>query len=688
MKKFSNTLLLLIISVVALSAQPNIQLTNHASGFVRPVDIAHCGDERLFIVEQRGIIWILDNNGNKLPNPFLDIMSIVNSNANERGLLGLAFHPNYFQNGYFYVNYTRSNGQTRIARYSVLPGNANQADPASEFVLLDINQPFSNHNGGCMKFGPDGYLYTSPGDGGSGGDPQNHGQNRMSLLGKMLRLDVDGGSPYSIPPDNPFVNDNSTRDEIWAWGLRNPWRFSFDRLTGDLWIGDVGQDAWEEINFQPASSPGGENYGWRCYEGNAIYNTTGCPPAGSMTFPVAVYSNTGAVGCSVTGGFVYRGCRYPSLYGHYLYADYCTGIFWSLTPDGAGGWINQQLADLNNFQFVSFGENKNGELFIAGLGNGIIYRLTETSGEFNYDFTITNATCSGQSDGSITVNFTGNNNPVLLDWNTGSSSPQLLNLPAGNYAVTITGGNGCTATETLEVVASVLISGEATPEDCPGDANGSISLSVSGSAGPPVVNWNDGSTAIVRTGLSAGSYSVTLTTVEGCNFSETYLVETAFDAPEVPVVTVNGSLLSSTGGYATYQWLLNGEPIAGADQQEYTAAVDGSYSVLVANNDGCTATSAPVSVTITGTVNLPGIESLRLTPNPFGQTLRLELTAQQPVGLTVQLKDMYGKLLLERKLPPQHHVNEVFDVQSLPSGTYILIVKTPEGEWSERVVKG
>ncbi|MFQ5446285.1 MAG: PQQ-dependent sugar dehydrogenase [Saprospiraceae bacterium] len=355
----------------ALEAQPDIALTTFSTGFSKPVDIANCGDNRLFVLEQHtGRIYILDENGNRLPIPFLDLPPVGQSN--EQGLLGIAFHPDYLNNSYFFINYNLPNGNSRISRFSV-SGDPNIADPNSEMVLLEVDQPFSNHNGGCLKFGPDGYLYAGFGDGGSGGDPQGNGQNRTVLLGKMLRLDVDNGSPYAIPPDNPFVNDPGTLDEIWAIGTRNPWRFSFDQATGDLWIGDVGQNNWEEIDFQPAGSAGGQNYGWRCYEGNHPFNTGGCNPMNTMTFPVAEYQNTNGAGCSVTGGLVYRGIHYPELYGRYLYTDYCTGIIWSLTPDGQGGWVNEQLNNLLDFQFVSFGENKQHELFVTGHATGNIY---------------------------------------------------------------------------------------------------------------------------------------------------------------------------------------------------------------------------------------------------------------------------------------------------------------------------
>ena len=686
MIKFLTSLTLVFCFTSCAQAQPNIELLTFASGFTRPLDIANCGDERLFIVEQRGIIWILDQNGNKLPTPFLNIDPSVGSGGNEQGLLGLAFHPNYAENGYFYVNYTKNNGDTRVSRFSVMPGDPNQADPASEMMLFEVDQPFSNHNGGCVKFGPDGYLYLGLGDGGSGGDPQGNGQNRLKMLGKMLRIDVDGGEPYAIPPDNPFVNASSALPEIWAYGLRNPWRFSFDRNTGDLWIGDVGQDAWEEVDFQPANSPGGQNYGWRCYEGNHTYNANGCDPMSTMTFPVAEYQN--AASCSVTGGFVYRGCNFPELYGHYLYTDYCTGLVWSLTPNGTGGWNNQQLANLTDFQFVSFGENKNGELFLTGLSNGNIYRVTETSELFDYEISVTDVACPTEPGGSISLSFSGNNDPVQVEWSTGATGTQLNDLQAGIYSVTITGGNGCTATESVEVASTIQFAAAVTNENCPGDADGTITLTVTGNVEPVTAGWSDGSNDLNRTGLSAGNYSVTLATDEGCTIFENFTIETNFDAPVTPVIAVEmDTVLSAGSGYANYQWLLNGSPIAGAIQETFTATESGEYSVVVSNDDGCEATSGPVTVTVSGAVNLPGIEAVKLTPNPFGNALRLTLTASQPVSLTVQITDIQGKILFEKILPKQNHFEEKFDLQSLPSGVYFFTLKTEGGEWTERIVK-
>ncbi len=351
-----------------------LKLEPFISGFVAPVDIASAGDDRLFVVEKRGRIHVLDDAGQRLPEPFLNIQDRVRSSGNEQGLLGLAFHPDYAANGYFYLHYTRSDGDSRIARFRRDPENADRASADSEMILLEVNQPFSNHNGGDLAFGPDGYLYIGLGDGGSAGDPEENGQDRLSLLGKMLRIDVDSGDPYAIPEDNPFAVTDFALDEIWALGLRNPWRFSFDRGTGDLWIADVGQNRYEEVNVQPAGSVGGENYGWDCYEGFSPFEGAGCPAADQLTVPVYAYSHSDG-GCSVTGGRVYRGTSIPALQGVYVFTDYCDGLLRGLVPGGEGAFTPVDFVDGPDFDLVAFGEDAAGELFVAGLGSGTIYRI-------------------------------------------------------------------------------------------------------------------------------------------------------------------------------------------------------------------------------------------------------------------------------------------------------------------------
>lgn len=386
--------------------------------FNTPVDIAHAGDGRLFIVERAGIIRYatLDAPAASAPT-FLNITDRISAGG-EGGLLGLAFHPDFASNGYLYVNYvTNVGGQlyTRVSRFTV-SANSNVADAGSELILLQLAQPYSNHNGGDLNFGPDGYLYIGLGDGGSGGDPDERAQNINDLLGKMLRIDVDGGGSapqcgsnanYTVPADNPFV-DTAGCDEIWAVGLRNPWRFSFDRQTGDMFIGDVGQNAWEEIDFQPAGT-GGVNWGWDTKEGTHCYEpASGCDSTG-LTDPIYEYGHENGR-CSITGGFVYRGSQYPALAGSYLYADFCTGEVWGLSAnsgDWNGALTNNKLADIG--LIATFGEDANGEVYVAGYSNGIIYRIQDdapapilsisktapasvTSGEpFTYTLTISNS---------------------------------------------------------------------------------------------------------------------------------------------------------------------------------------------------------------------------------------------------------------------------------------------------------
>ncbi len=361
------------IAQVELATEPLI------TGLSDPLDITHAGDGsgRLFIAERLGRVRIWDG-ASLLPIPFLDISNLT-TGGGERGLLGLAFHPQYAVNGRFFVHYTDQQGDTVLAAYTVSP-DANIADPASAAIVLQTLQPFPNHNGGQIRFGPDGFLYMALGDGGSGGDPQNNAQNLNSLLGKLLRIDVDGAVPYAIPADNPFVGQLNVREEIWAYGLRNPWRFSFDRLTGDLFIGDVGQNRFEEINFQPAASTGGENYGWRLMEGSSCFNPPAdCNTAGDLVLPILEYGR--ATGFSVTGGFVYRGARIPELFGHYVFADFGTGTIFIAESQPGGLW-NVVSTLSTPLRISAFGEDEDGEIYLAhlALSVGAVHTINLAAG--------------------------------------------------------------------------------------------------------------------------------------------------------------------------------------------------------------------------------------------------------------------------------------------------------------------
>jgi len=346
-----------------------------ATGLSQPIGIANAGDGSgiLYILEKTGVIRMVQN-GQLLSNPFLDIHNLVGSSGSEQGLLGLAFHPNYSQNGFYYIDYTDLNGNTVIARFtkstSATPGNPS-TDPASQVVVLQIHQPYANHNGGQLGFGPDGFLYIGVGDGGSEGDPDVFGQSVQTLLAKILRIDVDHGDPYSIPLSNPYANGGGL-PEIWALGLRNPWRFSFDSQTGDLYIGDVGQDRWEEIDYLPATfSAVPANFGWSIREGLHPYKNTPNDTEIPLTDPVFEYGHDPA--CAVIGGYVYRGSALPDLNGVYLFGDNCSGIIWGLIPAG-NGIFRGEVVFQTGLNISSFGVDENGEIYLADLSGGI-YKL-------------------------------------------------------------------------------------------------------------------------------------------------------------------------------------------------------------------------------------------------------------------------------------------------------------------------
>ena len=358
---------------------PALKAEDFMEGFTLPLGIENCGDERLFIVEQGGKIWITLPDGSKLPNAFLDISDRVYTEGGEQGLLGLAFDPDYSVNGYLYVNYTsQTKGNTSISRFTVNAVNPNRVNKNTELVLLKVKQPFENHNGGQLRFGPDGYLYIGLGDGGDAGDPYQMAQNPGELLGKLLRIDVHSGELYGIPDSNPFKYVAGYKPEIYAIGLRNPWRFSFDRLTGDLWLADVGQNKYEEINFQAGLTEGGQNYGWDCKEGKHKFEPGNCSPLATLTNPIIEYSHAGD-DCTVVGGFVYRGTIYPNMFGKYFYNDYCSGRFSTIYNDG-GTWVDVPLLMEEPFEYVTFGEDMHGELYVADIAGGEIYKLIDTSG--------------------------------------------------------------------------------------------------------------------------------------------------------------------------------------------------------------------------------------------------------------------------------------------------------------------
>lgn len=392
--RFTFLLFTLVAALQTGHAQPNLVYTPVITGLSQPIDIVNAGDgtNRLFVVQKEGVVRIYSSTYTYLG----DLVTVSGiSSGGERGLLSLAFHPDYETNRFFYVYYTTTTGSSpntttfiNIARYQTRAANPNIADDTSRRVLLSIAKPtgdnFTNHNGGRLQFGNDGMLYFATGDGGSGGDPFNNAQNGNSLLGKMIRLDVNVDEAdaytapyYTIPADNPYTDDPAVRDEIFAMGLRNPFRWSFDRLTYDMWIGDVGQDAREEIDFLAAGIPPSANFGWRCYEGNAAHNTSGCLPQNSYIAPVFDYPNPTPGAAAVTGGQVYRGSLYPALYGYYIAADFYSGNTYKIRPNGGGWWVSSQTLATG---IAAFGEAENGELYAVSLNAGSVSAVSTNTG--------------------------------------------------------------------------------------------------------------------------------------------------------------------------------------------------------------------------------------------------------------------------------------------------------------------
>lgn len=453
--------MLMALAFLPLVAQGqyDVSLTEIATGYNRPCEIVNAGDERLFVLEQTGLIRILYIDGTQESEPFMDISDRVDASGSEMGLLGIAFPPDYCTSGVFYVNYTTTIGgqlKTHISRFSVDPDNENHGMENSENVLLSFDQPFGNHNGGHIEFGPDGYLYIGTGDGGNGGDPFNNAQNLQKYLGKLLRIDVSGPTPelpYNIPADNPFVGQDGALGEIWAFGLRNPWKYAFDSENGDLFIADVGQSIHEEVDYVAAGTAGGMNFGWRCYEGTAPYDLSECDGLNDFTVPIFDFTHSNPSGpgrCSVTGGRVYRGSSFQLLDGKYIFTDYCSGEYW-LSWQENGEWQNFHGAHLGD-QVVSFGSDIWGELYAVEGSSGKIYRVEEASGTYlGPIIMVDDNTIKSALEGSSYTWFL--NGVEISDAND-------QNLPiseSGEYSVEITTLSGCTVTSPeVDIISSGL----------------------------------------------------------------------------------------------------------------------------------------------------------------------------------------------------------------------------------------
>ncbi|MFN0215186.1 MAG: PQQ-dependent sugar dehydrogenase [Saprospiraceae bacterium] len=684
----------LLISPITLSAQPKIQLVNFASGFDLPLDITHCGDSRLFVVERDGIIWVLDSLGNRL-DTFLNIDPRVNSGQNEQGLLGLAFDPKYATNGYFYVNYTKnSGGATRVARFSVKPNNPNEADPNSELMILEQSQPAWNHNGGCIKFGPDGYLYTGLGDGGGANDPSNYGQNKKTFLGKIIRIDVrnsNASQPYVVPPDNPFVGDANYFPEIWSLGWRNPWRFSFDRLTGDMWIADVGQNLWEEVDFELANV-GGLNYGWRCYEGAHTFNTSNCQPASAYVSPFFDYSHSGANGCSVTGGFVYRGNKYPDLYGAYLFADYCSGRWWYTRRNANGTFTTNILANLGGYEFSSFGEDKNGELYVALLSSGKVQKVKELCSPFQVAGFASMAVCADSTNGAINLDVSGATGNVTYVWSNGASSQDLANLQPGTYFVEVKDGNNCIRRDTFDIAElnpvtpnlnmpdTSICHGQLISFDLPAAPQGSVyQWFINGN--PTVGNQNN-----TFLPSATGVYQVRLLN-QSCPSELSAPVQvTVFPNPSVFIAS-SGDTLTAT--YfpvdATLQWYFENNLLPGITGNVLIAEQSGVYTVFANDLLGCQS-GAEIFVEVSETKLPTTVRRFLLSPNPTEHSILLEMELAKSEQINIFLTDSIQRQVFAKSLDGQKFALPI-DLSNLPVGAYFLTVKTVEGSFVRKVVK-
>jgi glucose/arabinose dehydrogenase len=622
MKKIVQLLFVIACSVSSIVAQPTLTFTAFSSGYSRVIDIRHCNDSRLFMVQQAGKIFICDSLGVKNPTPFLDLTGICTnpaSTGDERGLLGMAFHPDYKNNGYFYVNYTAiSGGATTIARYSVNATDSNLAVLSSGTVLLTITQPFSNHNGGCLAFGTDGYLYIGTGDGGSANDPGNRGQDRTQLLGKMLRIDVDNPQAplaYGIPSDNPYVSSTNNRKEIWSYGLRNPWKWSFDRIYGDLWIGDVGQNAWEEIDFEALGTPGGRNYGWRCYEGNVTtsgVSQTGCPAFNTTTAPVAVFSHS--TGCSVTGGYMYRGAKHASLYGYYIYTDYCDSRIRLTKNNNNGTFTTYDLGTVaGTGQYVAFGEDYRGEIYMANSFNGTVRKIgatgcLPTAAIISLEDSIN--LCYGDAYPTLSAIYHPENTYQWLKDGvaiSGATNANLATTQDGVYTVQVTNPGACSNVSTAVNVISNLL---------------------------PAVSFSGLDTAICE-------------------------LDAALTLVGVPA----GGTFTGTG--------INGNVF---DPAVATAGLyDISYTFT--NASGCdTTVIQSVEVTVcTGIGAKTNVSAINLFPNPNEGNFTLEFNANVNSALSITITDVTGKIVHTENASSVRGLNRVnLNVSNLQKGFYLL----------------
>ncbi len=651
------------------------------------------GDNRLYAVQKDGYVRIVDTNGAVLPNPFLDLSAKVNNSSNnEQGLLGLAFHPNYQQNGLFYVFYNEvGTGKCIISRYLRSLANSDQANAISEGVLLAFDHPNPNHVGGCMKFGPDGYLYIGTGDGGGAGDPNGNGQNLLSFMGKILRISVSSGA-YSVPADNPFIGVANTAPEIWAYGLRNPWRFNFDAFTGDLWIGDVGQDTREEVNFQPSNSLGGENYGWSCYEGTLPFNSNQCFAGSVYTDPLYEYENAGA-DCSVTGGTVYRGTQFADLFGKYLFTDFCSGKIRTLLNDGIP--TVAEVGDFTNNDFTALEAGPDGELYLVGFFSNTIYKVKSTNCA-PVAWLVAEPNIALPLGGSAQLNAYGNNMSYqwLLNGQpiAGANANSLTVSASGTYSLQVTNPvGGCTNMSNSTVVtAPAPLSASVTVQavKCFGEATGSATAVPSGGSMNYTYAWSNGATTATITGLAAGNYTVTVS-----DGSSSVTAQATVTQPQLLDVTVSSAFApanfnvwaSPTGGTPPFIFLWS----TGSTNDTIYAAPPGMYQVTVTDANGCS-TIGELALGAGASLEELGLASFDLFPNPASAELAIlfNLSEASEMGISIadglgnQLQSFlpYGKQEAGRK-------SLQLNMAEMPAGVYFVVVNLDGKMLGRRVVK-
>lgn len=684
-----NHLTICLLFFISLSyAQPKVRLDTFARGFVSPIDIANDGfTSRIFAAQQNGIIWALDSNGTKL-DTFIDLRTKVQSGG-EQGLLGFTFHPDFEHNGYFYTYYTKKNTtDNAVFRYKVST-NPNRAKIDSELLVITLLHPGqSNHNGGCIKFGKDGYLYVAVGDGGGGGDPNGNGQNKNVWLGKLLRLNVNRfDTTYTIPPTNPFAGQINVKQEIWAYGLRNPWRYSFDKTTGDLWMADVGQGAVEEVNFHDYNTANGENYGWRCYEGNNTYNSSGCGNASNYKFPVFSYGhNSTTGGYSVTGGFIYKGNKYADLYGYYIFTDYVSGNFW-LTKKTDTIYTTVQQTSPKQTNISSFGEDIRGELYATNLSNGVIYKIRELCSPFKINLVNKmNPSCPNVANGSIEFSSTGSNGVVTYSWaNSNLTANKITNLEPNTYIVTAIDGIGCTRKDTVvltnqDTLRLNLLSKQ--NPSCPNVINGQISIQALDGVGSINYNWNNGGNTATISNLAPNKYIVTATDSVGCSSKDSFnLVNT--DTLDKPIIIQSHDTLFTASGFF-YQWKRNDTVLTGAIQAFYKASVMGLYSVEITDANGCKAISDTIRFIITSVKNKNNdIEKISLFPNPVKDNLTLNIQFKTMNNFTLKIINSIGQLLYSELLQGKD-ILKTISLQQFSRGIYQLFITTDDGQISSQ----